>query len=102
MKRITLLVFSLLMLAGITYADQFQFLYRNGNETYYVSYSNVHIINDNNERIFNGYTDYYGRITVNLSNGCYIGRVSYLNKLWDVNIVIDGSQELKRIYLHQE
>jgi len=99
MKRIVLLVLCLVTFVGIAHADQFQFLYWNGQKTYYVSYSNVRVYNANNEWIFNGYTDQYGGITINLSNGNYNCYVYYREKWWYVRLGIDGRRELKTIYL---
>lgn len=101
MNRTALLTMSLFLLTfiSIAHADHFQFLYSSGDATYYVSYSNIRAFDANNKWVFNGYTDYYGRIIINLSNGYYTGRVYYLNRWWNVWLVIDGSKELKRIYL---
>jgi len=102
MNRIALLVLFLLTFVGMAQADQFQSLYWDGYETYYVSYSNVRVYNANNEWIFNGYTDQYGRIVINLPNGNYDNsRIWYREKWWKVRLVIDGSKELKRIYLQE-
>jgi hypothetical protein len=100
MKRIILLALGLIMFVGIAYADQFQFLYKHGTQTDNVMNSNIRVY-DGHKWLFNGYTDKYGRTTINLSNGHYTCRVFYLNKWWKATLIIDGRKELKWIYIQQ-
>jgi hypothetical protein len=100
MNKIALLFFFLLTFGSMAHADQYQFLKRNGNETYYVSYSKVLVYNTNNEETFVGYTDKYGRISINLPQGNYSNsRVWYRERWWSVRLVVDNSAELKKTYL---
>ena len=66
-----------------------------------MTHSSVKIYNNQKEVIFNGYTDAYGRISINIYNhGTYKGEVVYRKKTWNVIIVINGSKQLKTIYLN--
>jgi hypothetical protein len=99
MNRIALPIFFLLTFAGLANADQFQFQYRQGNETYYPSYSNVRVYDANKYEVFNGYLDKFGRVSINLSNGAYDCSVYYIGKLRNTQLHISGSTKLRTIDL---
>lgn len=98
MTRIILTIFLLIIIVNIAYADQFQIKYRSESDEFYVAYSSVRII-DENEVIFEGYTDKYGRITINLPHREYDGEVFYREQCRSISLNIDGSEYLKVIYV---
>jgi len=98
MTRIILTTFLLIIIVNIAYADQFQIKYRSESDVFYVAYSAVRIINEN-EVIFEGFTDKYGRITINLPHEEYDGEVFYREQWRSISLNIDGSEYLKVIYL---
>jgi hypothetical protein len=102
MNRIALPIFFLLTLAGLANADQFQFQYRRGNETYYPSYSNVRVYNANRNEVFNGYLDKFGRVSINLPNGSYDCSVYYRGKLRNTQLDFSGTTKLRIIELQKE
>jgi hypothetical protein len=99
-NKIVLAALFLVLFAGVSRADKFQFMYASENDEYYVSYTNVLIENINPD--FNGYTDRRGYILINLPEGIYECKILYRKKWWKVNIKIDGSDELKVVYLPRE
>lgn len=98
MTRIILTIFLLIIIVNIAYADQFQIKYRSESDKFYVAYSSVRIIHEN-EMIFEGYTDKYGRITINLPHREYDGEVFYREQWRSISLNIDGSEYLKVIYV---
>lgn len=99
MNRITLIAFFLVVFCSSAQADQFTLLYWNGYETFYVSYSQVIVKNANYQFVFNGFTDQYGRIVINLPNGFYHCSVYYQKKWCYARLNIDNKREMKQIYL---
>ena len=97
-----LILITIFLLVGIIKADQFKIVYRSGESIYNVSYSKVQIDNNEGQRLFEGYTDKYGRITISLQNGNYQGRVYYRKRWWKVDFPVDGRPTLKRVHISPE
>ena len=96
------ILFVIFLFVGILRADQFKIVYRSGESIYNVSYSKVQIDNNEGQRLFEGYTDKYGRITISLQNGNYQGRVYYRKRWWKVDFPVDGRPTLKRVQISPE
>lgn len=90
--KITATLFFLIFFVNTVYADQFQFK----DKTYgsYVAYSHVSISNK-----YNGQTDKFGRITIDLPNGIYKCEIIFNRKEIILNLTIDGSNKLKLMYI---
>jgi hypothetical protein len=100
MNRKTILaIFFLVVCLSVADADQFQILYKAGNDEYYVSDTSTNVYDANGKIVSNVYTDEYGRVEINISNGTYSARLVYRGKERNVTIVIDGSSYLKKVYI---
>lgn len=84
--------------AGIAPADQFRVREKKGNETFDLPYARVRIWNGN-APTFEGWTDKYGRITINLPNGPYTAEVCRASTTNHVNLAIDGQNTLKTVHV---
>ena len=98
MTKIFKIALLLMFIVNVVYADQFQIKYRSNDDWFYVAYSSVKIV-DEERTVFEGYTDQYGRITINLPHGDYNGEIFYREEWRRIRLNIDGSEELKVIYL---
>lgn len=98
MTKIIKIVLLLMFIVNVAYADKFQIKYRSGDDWFYVAYSSVRI-DDGERTIFEGFTDKYGRITINLPHREYNGEVFYRREWRRIRLNIDGSERLKVIYL---
>ncbi|HEV8286434.1 MAG TPA: hypothetical protein VGQ09_19130 [Chitinophagaceae bacterium] len=99
MKKIIFAAIFLLFISS-AFADNFQLVYREGNNRYSVSYSYFRIIDRNGNKLAHqGYSDKYGRIIVNLNRGSYICEIVYRNRTYRKAITIDGSTEIREIQL---
>ncbi len=78
------------VIANVTYADQFQLVDKRSG--FYIAYSPCYL----NDKLM-GYTDQYGRITINLNNGTYLLRITNRNKNTNIKLTIDRSSKLKII-----
>lgn len=68
MKKITVLLIFFLLTISEIHADRFQLIFRESEaRSYNISYSSIKILDGNNNILFNGVTDKYGRITVNIN-----------------------------------
>lgn len=92
----------MLTFVGLANADQFQFQYRRGNETYYPSYSNVRVYDANKNEVFSGYLDKFGRVSINLPNGVYECSVYYRGKWRNTQLHVSGGNRLRTIELQKE
>jgi hypothetical protein len=92
MKTMLFIIFLciFLLIANVSYADQFQVV--DNKSGFYVAYSPCNL----NGKLI-GYTDKYGRITINLKNGTYSFEITFRNKLTNINLTINGSSNLKII-----
>lgn len=99
MTKIIKIVLLLMFVVNVAYADKFQIKYRSGDDWFYVAYSSVKIV-DEERTIFEGFTDKYGRITINLPNKNYNGEVFYRREWRRIRLNIDGSEKLKVIFLN--
>jgi len=76
-------------------ADQFRFKERKGqDDTLDVSYASVKALRGGTV-LFQGKTDKYGRIVINLPNGKYITEVTVGKEKKIVEVQIDGKQNSK-------
>ncbi|MFI5129652.1 MAG: hypothetical protein ACHQFX_06665 [Chitinophagales bacterium] len=98
MKSITITILFFMLFCN-AFADNFQILYREGNNTYSVSYSSFRILDQSNKVVVSGYTDKYGRIAANLVMGNYVCEITYSKTIYRKPITIDGSTNLKDILL---
>ena len=98
MKRIMFTILFILLISN-AFADNFQILYRQGNNMYSASYSSFKILDESNSTVASGYTDKYGRITANLRMGNYVCEITYRNTIYTKTITIDGSTKIKDILL---
>jgi hypothetical protein len=98
MKILTCLIIIGCLSAGIASADQFRVREKKGNETFDLPYARVRIWNGNTPT-FDGWTDKYGRITINLPNGSYTAEVCRAGKTNHVNLAIDGQNTLKTVHV---
>ena len=98
MKRIMFTILFILLISNV-FADNFQILYREGNNMYSASYSSFRILDEGNSTVASGYTDKYGRITANLRTGNYICEINYRNTVYTKTITIDGSTKIKEVLL---
>ena len=81
------------------FADNFQLIYREGNSRYSVSYSFFRILDGSGNELTHGYSDKYGRITVNLGRGDYTCEVAYRNRNYRKAITITGDAGIREIQL---
>jgi len=79
--------------------DPFQLVQRSGAETFYVGYSPVTVLDSNGHTVFQGSTDKYGRIRIDLPKGSYRADVMYRDQRWTLTLKVDGSQQLKTLTL---
>jgi len=99
MTKIIKIALLLMFIVNVAYADKFQIKYRSGDDWFYVAYSSVRIV-EVDSTIFEGFTDKYGRITINLPHREYNGEVFYRREWRRVRLNIDGSNRLKVIFLN--
>lgn len=98
-NKIILAILLLVVCFRVADADQFQILYRAGNDEYYVADISTNVYDANGNIVSNVYTDEYGRVEINLSSGTYSAKLVYRGRERTVSIVIDGSTDLKKIYI---
>jgi hypothetical protein len=97
MLRNTQTLFAVLLMFGVvsSNADQFRFKERKGkDDTLDVSYASVKALRSGTV-LFQGKTDKYGRIVINLPNGRYITEVTVGKEKKIVEVQIDGKQNSK-------
>ncbi|MPZ17237.1 MAG: hypothetical protein GEV06_04900 [Luteitalea sp.] len=103
MKFVACFTFLLVFSAGTAWADRFQLLHRTdgGNDAYHVAYAELRVVDGRSQKeVFRGSTDKYGRVIIDLEkNGRYEGQVTYRQTKWRVRLDIDGSRDLKRVYV---
>jgi len=98
MKKNFFITLLLIIIAIFAYADYFQIIIKSDNDMIYVAYAAVKVI-DGDKVVFEGYTDKYGRIIINLPHREYEGKVLYRKQWRKIRLNIDGSENLKVIYL---
>ena len=91
MRRIIFVSFILFLFVGVADADNFKIIDKNGN--FYLAYSPVYC-----NRELQGYTDKYGRITINLPTDEYRCKIVYRDQSRIIYLDIDGSRDQKVIY----
>ena len=104
MNRIGLMILALFFSMYLNISqqmNQYQFIYESRDGWYYVSYSKVEVFDTDSKRVFEGLTDKFGRIAVNLSNSHYKGQVHYSDTLWTVQLNVDGTGGLNKIYINK-
>lgn len=101
MVRNTKILFAVLLMFGVisSNADQFRFKDRIGkDDTLDVSYASVKALRGGTV-LFQGKTDKYGRIVINLPNGKYTTEVTVGKEKKIVEIQIDGKQNSKTAFV---
>ena len=99
MKTYLLTILLMLSLNVISYADSFQFYYKNASSSVYAAYQSVKLYNTSNSLVFSGFTDKFGRIAIkNLGPGNYNCTIQYQNKEYKVTITIDNRSDFKMVY----
>lgn len=98
MNKIVLLALLLIIIVNFAYADYFQIVFKSDGDLIYIAYAAVKVIHEN-RTFFEGYTDKYGRIIINLPHKEYEGQVFFRKKWRKIRLNIDGSENLKVIYL---
>jgi hypothetical protein len=91
-KVIVSLIFFLLLISQI-HADRFQLIFRDGVSSYKISYSSIKIY-DGNNILFEGVTDKYGRIEININRGgTFNCIVSYRGKEYQRQVTVTNSND---------
>lgn len=98
MRKIILLALLLVLIVNFAHADYFQIVFKSNGDQIKVAYAEVKVI-DGNDVVFEGYTDKYGRIVINLPHKEYEGQVFFRKKWRKIKFKIDGSDNLKVIYI---
>ena len=98
MKTLVYLVAICGLSTGVAPADQLRVREKKGNETFDMSYAKVRILKQGTLS-FEGWTDKYGRITVNLPNGTYTAEVCRGGTTNRTNVAIDGQGALKTLHV---
>jgi hypothetical protein len=95
MKKIIVSVIFFLLLVSEIHADKFQLVFREGEATSYnISYSSIKIFDANNNILFSGVTDKYGRITVNVNRtGIFKCVVSYRGSEYQKQLTLRNSND---------
>jgi len=99
MKPIKTILWGAAALFGIQsaiLADQFRLKETKGGDTADVSYATVKI-KGSGSTVFEGRTDKYGRITIDLPKGNYQAEVTVGAKRTGAELKIDGDKALKKI-----
>ncbi len=100
MRNAILIGLFLLLLAGAASADRLEILYRDADgDTFRVAYASVTVRDSGGKIVFEGSTDKYGRIELDIRNGRYDATVVYRQKDWSLSLSIDGSNAVKTRYL---
>jgi hypothetical protein len=86
----------LIGIASPAWADQFQIKEAKGTAKADVAYATVRVMNGDAVR-FEGRTDKYGRITVDLPNGKYKAVVIVGGTKAKVDLVVEGNKKLKEV-----
>jgi hypothetical protein len=94
MKRILFHPLMLVAALSSASADQFQIREAKGTAKADVGYATVRVMNGSAVR-FEGRTDKYGRISVDLPNGKYEGVVISGARTASVDLVVEGTKKLK-------
>lgn len=92
MTKTIIVVILVFLSVEVANADKFQLIERGSGS--YIAYSPVY-----SEGKLIGYTDKYGRISINYRNGRYTFQVFYESRKMPASVVIDGSPYLKRVYI---
>ncbi len=99
-----LLSLSMLLLANqAPSGEAFQLVYRDGSEEFFVGSSKVELFDPSTSKqvvVFQGDTDSFGRIRVDLPAGNYLGVVTYRRTRWRVTFVLDESVTMKRLVVN--
>jgi hypothetical protein len=99
MKKLALVVVFAAVLPAPAFADQFQVFIGPMNESVYAAVSSIRVLDARGREVYKGYTDRYGRITVQLANGEYTAELKYRDKTRKTKLTIDGGKALKRVHL---
>jgi len=96
-KIILVILFIFIVCVVFCSADYFQIIYRSPEGyTYYVEYSSVQVL-FGDDVVFEGYTDGYGRITIDINDGIYSAIIYYKEARKIDNLEINGGPDLKTI-----
>ncbi len=98
MRKIILLSLLLVLIVNFVHADYFQIVFRSNDVRVNVAYAEIKVF-DGDKVVFEGYTDKYGRIVINLPQGEYEGQVFFRKKWRKITLTIDGSENLKVVYI---
>ena len=99
MSTVGMLLGSRLALVLGLLCDPLQIVLKHGPEVFYVAYSSVRIVDAHGNALFEGVTDKYGRVRIDLPSGVYRAEVSYRDKIWAFEITLDGAQQLRTVDL---
>lgn len=113
--RIQFYIFLLIFLcaASIHGIDfRFQVIYRGDNDTFYVGHSELVLLDrDARTEIFKGYTDKYGRITIELDHEALnfistlrlSAKIKYRNETWlaHFDFVLQNHEVRRRVFLEK-
>jgi hypothetical protein len=93
MKKITVSLIFFLLFVSKVHADRFQLIFRSGETSYNISYSSIKIC-DGHNILFEGVTDKYGRIEVNINRGgTFNCIVSYRGKEYQRQVSLTNSND---------
>jgi hypothetical protein len=93
MKKVTVSVIFFLLFISQIHADRYQLIFRDGANSYNISYSSIKICDGNNV-LFEGVTDKYGRIEVNINRaGTFNCIISYRGKEYQRQLPVMNSNE---------
>jgi hypothetical protein len=98
MKRL-LLVSALALIADAAEADQLQFKIAVGGDNSYASFAEVRLLTEQNQQVFRGYTDRYGRINVPIGPGRYRAVVVISGQTKTKIVVLTGASRLRLVTL---
>lgn len=98
MKKIILFSLLLVLIVNFVHADYFQIVFRRNGDRVNVAYAEIKVF-DEDKVLFEGYTDKYGRIAINLQHKEYEGQIFFRKKWRKIRFKIDGSENLKVIYI---
>jgi hypothetical protein len=100
MKKIFISFIFLVCMLPCLRADDFQIYFQEGNGFNLVSYVAIKLLDGrNNAVLFSGYTDKFGRVSINIRPGSYTGKMSIRNKWYSFQLTIDNSRGVKKLYV---
>lgn len=99
MRILMLLVAGVILMPDGAGADFLQFKIVVGDGTSYASFAEVRLLNTQNQQVFRGYADRYGRVNAAVSAGRYRAIVGKSGETKEKVIQLRGSKTLQVITL---